>query len=292
MRRGIIIIVGAALALAIGACSLFTDLGGFDDGVDASSDAPALDRAASPPSDIDAGIDAEPFVTPDAALDACPTVTPADGLVAFYPLDEGQGTTVTDCSRSGLHGKLLGSPASMKWVPGRSSASGTALDLDGQGACFDMGAGTQLEFAMKSFTVSAWIKVRVFEDSANLSRQVFSRENVSGASRGWHLGTDDPSSVELDVITPDGGQREISTPIAANTWTHVAVTFDGGMKVYVNGLLKNTNPGPHVLAFAANGAVRLGCKSVGDKGFDGAVDDLRVYSRVLTGTEISSLAQQ
>jgi hypothetical protein len=154
-----------------------------------------------------------------------------------------------------------------------------------------MGDAPILELSGKSFTVSAWIKVRAFQDPSNVARQVFARENASGSLRGWHLGTDDPSSVELDIVVPDGGQREIATPIPANVWTHVAATFDGSMKIYVNGVLGNTNPGPWDLGAAMNGAARLGCKALGSRVFDGAIDDVRVYRRVLTTNEIATLAQ-
>lgn len=134
------------------------------------------------------------------------------------------------------------------------------------------------------------MKPRRFDTGANVSRQIFSRESTSGALRGWHFGTDDPSSVELDVATVDG-VREIAAPVAVNAWSHVAVIYDGSMRVFVNGTLANTVAGPHVLAPAPNGVARLGCKTPNDKRFDGVVDDLRIYARVLTEAEITSLAQ-
>lgn len=290
MRRAVIV---SGAAILVGACSLFTDLGGFDEpGADGGAvvDAPttvALD-AAPPP---DSGADA--FVRPDAALDACPTADPADGLLAFYPLDEGQGTTVTDCSPTKLHGALIGTPTALKWVPGHNAASGMAVDFDGTGACFDMGDAPALEFANKTFTIAAWVKIRVFETGQSTARYVFARENESGSLRGWHFGSDDPFSMELDVVTADGGQREIAEPIAADTWTHVAIIYEGGgsgsVRLYVNGLLEDT-AGPHVLAPAPAGVARFGCKTPTEKVLNGAVDDLRIYGRALTEAEITRVA--
>lgn len=73
---------------------------------------------------------------------------------------------------------------------------------------------------------------------------------------------------------------------------HVAVVHDNGaMKIYVNGVRKNQNLGPHVLGIAMNGRARIGCQDVADKVFDGIVDDVRIYSRALAESEIATLAQ-
>ncbi len=49
------------------------------------------------------------------------------GLVGWWRLDEGSGTTAYDSSGNGRHGTLLGNP---QWVTGKI---GGALEFDGQG---------------------------------------------------------------------------------------------------------------------------------------------------------------
>lgn len=291
MRRRLLI---ASAALLVGACSLFTDLGGFEE---KSPDVAAVDASDATAPAVDTGSDArveDAFVTPDAARDACPTADPAEGLVAFYPFDEGQGATITDCSPSQLHGSLIGSPAAVKWVPGHSAVSGTAVDLDGVGGCFDIGTAPTLDFATKTFTIAAWLKIRVFYTGGSTARYVFARETSSGALRGWHFGSDDPSSVELDVIPPDAAAHEIAHQVVANEWMHITAVYDGAasssLKLYVNGLLSDTDVGPYALAPAPLGIARLGCKAPGERVFDGVIDDLRIYARRLTDAEITKIA--
>jgi hypothetical protein len=82
--------------------------------------------------------------------------------------------------------------------------------------------------------------------------------------------------------------------VPANTWTHVAVTYDGssraaGLKIYVNGqpdqetlrdhLYKGT--GQHTLVFG---------QRFRDKGFkDGRIDSLHLFTRALTSLEVAQL---
>lgn len=77
------------------------------------------------------------------------------------------------------------------------------------------------------------------------------------------------------------------TPLAFNTWTHVAVTYDSNtttMKLYKNGDLVSTNT--NVSPFLGGPAVRLGAFSDNANLFEGFLDEVRVWSRVLTDAEI------
>ncbi len=80
---------------------------------------------------------------------------------------------------------------------------------------------------------------------------------------------------------------EDTAPLAFNTWTHVAVTYDSNtttMKLYKNGDLVSTNT--NVSPFLGGPAVRLGAFSDNANLFEGFLDEVRVWSRVLTNAEI------
>jgi hypothetical protein len=95
------------------------------------------------------------------------------------------------------------------------------------------------------------------------------------------------------------------------TWTHVAVTVDqgdgitppvGGVRLYVNGQLANP-PGLSLMPMTASQIYNLnlddGLRIAGRWGyslgnvpiswFDGALDDLTIYTRALTGAEINAI---
>jgi len=77
--------------------------------------------------------------------------------------------------------------------------------------------------------------------------------------------------------------------LALNTWTHVAMTYDGAnMRYYVNGVLVGTTPGTGGIN-VANGAIRIGGNnsSTGEF-FNGKIDEVRVYNRALSAAEIAT----
>jgi hypothetical protein len=79
-----------------------------------------------------------------------------------------------------------------------------------------------------------------------------------------------------------------STPL--NTWSHVAVTFDGSaIRFYVNGLLVGTANRAGALTDNAN-ALYLGSYDGTYYKFTGKLDEARAYSRTLSAAEIANLA--
>jgi hypothetical protein len=82
--------------------------------------------------------------------------------------------------------------------------------------------------------------------------------------------------------------------LPANTWVHVAGTYDGAsLRIYVNGALNasmavtgstcsNTEP----LGIGAKNRTATG---VVEAYMDGRIDDLRVYSRALSAAEIKTV---
>tara|TARA_B100000809_G_scaffold167223_1_gene164560 strand:- start:3976 stop:6216 length:2241 start_codon:yes stop_codon:yes gene_type:complete len=81
-----------------------------------------------------------------------------------------------------------------------------------------------------------------------------------------------------------------TTNIVANTWYHVAVTnsSSSGKKIYVNGVLENSSTNtlsPSELSGTITGSLgRL--YNTGANYFDGKLDESRIWSKVLTQTEI------
>ncbi|MBZ5555628.1 MAG: putative Ig domain-containing protein [Acidobacteriia bacterium] len=89
-----------------------------------------------------------------------------------------------------------------------------------------------------------------------------------------------------------GGSTRLSTPansVALNTWSHVALTYDGAVaRVYVNGTLQGTS-GQHTMTF--NNALRLGhdISNSSSGYFKGLLDEVSLYNRVLTADEILAI---
>lgn len=275
---------GWLLCLAVG-CSLTSSLG--DELTDERVPLPGRDADGDVASDAPAS----------SALDAaarCPGASDPT-LVASYTFEEDDAFKVFDCSASGLHGTLA-TGGTFARVPGRV---GRAIEVDGEKGCFDLGPAPMIAFTDAPFTVAAWIKTRTFSvenETSNPGPRWFVSHyavGVGGLSNGWGLGTDDTSSIEVKLFNEDkiAGEAE-TTGAARNVWTHVAGVRSGStLELYVGGVLRAqssaTLPGSD-----PNAHGWIGCRSAfADAFFDGAIDELQIYSRALSATDIAALAQ-
>lgn len=116
-------------------------------------------------------------------------------------------------------------------------------------------------------------------------------------------------SIELDAdkhvhgwVEGDGAdtQYEITGTgvVAANTWTHVAITFDRANDVvttYINGQVDSTTAIPLVgdgaLTFT-NGLIGGGIMKTKYETFMGSLDDVRIYDEVLTQSQIAAIVPE
>ena len=73
-----------------------------------------------------------------------------------------------------------------------------------------------------------------------------------------------------------------------NTWTHLAATYDGTvLALYVNGVQAATLvvSGPLI---TSTGALQIGGNAIWGEWFNGLIDEVRVYNRALSATEIQA----
>lgn len=272
--------IAAAGLVWLGGCSLLTDLTGFSNG---TGDGGEADGAVAP----EAGSDglASGDGSADAGADAaCRSDDPS--LVAWFPFDETSGTTAADCSQQRLVATSIGNVLP-RWTTGRI---GGALAVDGE-SCLDVAGGALFAFEGAPFTITAWVNVTTYSTSASTGRFIAAHKSKNG----WHVGTDAPKRFELDLEYGDGGKLETSGTVQLATWTHVAAVYDPGVRrtAYVNGVpAQSFADAPAAFdALPTTPSLRIGCRSPGSNSFAGSIDELRIYSRVLTDGEIATLAQ-
>jgi hypothetical protein len=79
-----------------------------------------------------------------------------------------------------------------------------------------------------------------------------------------------------------------SAGLALNAWSYLASTFDGSvLRLYVNGVLVSSSAVSGSLA-ASSGVLRIGGNGVWPEWFAGLIDEVRVYNRALTASEIQT----
>ncbi len=150
-----------------------------------------------------------------------------------------------------------------------------------------------------------------YPETLSGSHAIFSKDS-SGYDTGGHIhiytsGNTLYARLETDGSSPygTGNQFQVScSGIPNNSWTHVAVTFGaGGLRLYVNGTLRDTTNYPGALADSSGGignyeplVLGAGTQNSGDLNhlpltdyFRGRLDDVRIYTEVLDAGQISNL---
>jgi hypothetical protein len=208
---------------------------------------------------------------------------PAD-CVGAWNFDEGQGETAKDASPSGNDGKLKGA----KWVDGKS---GKAVEFGGNAAVeFAKPLNTWLA---KSASLAFWIKSKQQgNDTFWQAPAIAGVEHAGGGDDifwGWVDG-----SGKLGLQAGDTAGPVSTTVVCDGNWHYVVLTRDmdsGNVKIYVDGKLEGegtSDGGEKTNAFNALGRRE---NTGGDPAyFQGALDDVKVFGRVLTADEVTVLS--
>ena len=215
-----------------------------------------------------------------ASNEATATVTaPATvGLVAAYGFDEGSGTTTADQSGNGNGGTL----ANTTWAGAGAGKYGNALSFNGTSSLVTVAHSSSLNLTT-AVTMEAWVR----PTTVTGWRTVMLKER--SGYYGWAMyGNTDSNRPSANVYTSTDHDLRGTAQLAANTWTHLAATYDGSViALYVNGTQAAT-----VLAsgsiISATGSLRIGGNTIWGEYFNGLIDEVRVYNRALTAGEIQT----
>ncbi|NKE60065.1 LamG domain-containing protein [Lentzea sp. PSKA42] len=184
------------------------------------------------------------------------------------------------------HGTLSGNAS---YVPG---AVGSAVALDG-GTGYVSAPNTVRTDA--SLTVSAWAKV----DQATGSRTILSQDGDRFAGLNLWYRPDNGGRWVFAMVNPDSTDKWVDTawsaaPAQIGVWTQLTAVYDAPanqLRLYVDGVLSATRTR---LATPVNstGQVRVGrTQWDGNPGIDyfgGAIDEVKIYDRILSEPEIRS----
>jgi Concanavalin A-like lectin/glucanases superfamily len=76
--------------------------------------------------------------------------------------------------------------------------------------------------------------------------------------------------------------------LGANTWTHLAVTYDRvTLRLYVNGVQVSSKARTQAIATSAN-PLQIGGDSLFGQYFSGTIDEVRVYSSALSAAQVQA----
>lgn len=223
---------------------------------------------------------------------------PDEGLLAHYRFDETSGMTAHDEISAANDAAIEGTPS---WSP--EGKIGGALRLSGQATYVELPPDFLLEQEELSLSIwfnqttrSAW--TRVFDFGSSITHWVyFVPEAVwptESPTHGAHTALDVANIIAAELHMPE--QFPFAEP-----WVHVLISWKKTrFACYIDGALagQKTDPGPgyspgDFAALVPTGETLrawLGRSSFpADAYFSGMLDDLRIYDRALSATEVEAL---
>ena len=203
---------------------------------------------------------------------------PVLGLVAAYGFDEASGTTTLDQSGQTNNGTISGAT--------RTAAGkyGGALTFNGSSNLVTVPDAASLDLTT-GMTAEAWVQPTAL---GNTWRTVAFKETGNYYSYALYASTGSgvPSGNGL-VGTTDADVRAASS-IPVGSWTHLATTYDGNMlRIFVNGVQSAQLLQVGSLT-TSTGALRIGGNNIWSEWFQGQVDEVRIYNRALTASQIAA----
>ncbi len=198
------------------------------------------------------------------------------GLVAAYGFEETSGTSTTDRSGKNNTGTISGATRST------SGRFGSALSFDGVNDWVTVPDAASLDLTT-NMTLEAWVN----PTSAAGWRTALMKEQTGGTVYALYGNTDN-NRPSAHAYTSTEFDTRGTAALALNTWSHLAATYDGAnLRLYVNGTQVSSRA---VIGSLVNstGALRIGGNSIWSEWFHGRIDEVRVYRRTLSATEIQA----
>lgn len=220
------------------------------------------------------------------------------GLVAYWPLDDGSGATAADSFGNDLDiGQLINEP---EWLGDNEARLGSsALRFDGIEQSVLVPQSTDLDIGTNAVSLSAWVNL---DTAPSLLAEAFGGiYDSAGDNYVLYL---DRSAQELrfKVTDVDGDAERPGVPesqLALDTWHHVMGVYDGNegvAKLYFNGELVDSHANPNLTGLVLPGQIaNIGANTTVDpdvptsRFFPGGIDDVAVWNRPLGRAEASYL---
>ncbi|MGQ9609467.1 MAG: LamG domain-containing protein [bacterium] len=205
-------------------------------------------------------------------------------LIFYMSFDTMVGDKVQDDSGNGSLGTLKGDAKIVK-----NGKYGSAISLSGAGH-IDCGNNPILNQEFAGLTIEAWVNpAMLVPESMIVGKWAWT---VAGDHIGLFMFNGKGLIAVADGVTSEQGfvgQKAVKE----NTWSHVAATWnskDFSHQIYINGELdsvgKQTGKGINT---KSNETLKIGAQITGTaRYFNGLIDDVAIYGRILTEEEIKA----
>jgi len=208
-------------------------------------------------------------------------ISALSGLAGYWKLDETSGTVAVDSSANGNDGTYTGGV-----LLNQNGQVDQAPDFDGISGYVSVPDDASLRMD-KAFSMSMWIR---YEGATSVNQVILNKEGeyqlaiFTNGEIQWSVSS---STSSIWPWHPTG------YVIPIGKWTHLALTYDSGeIKTYANGVLVDTYSQSSSAVgdtTTALNELRIGNRSQSARHFNGRIDDVRVFSRVMCLEEVFGL---
>lgn len=230
------------------------------------------------------GYENSPIVS--AFFNVVPSPPPPDvsdcDVVTAMSFDELTAGFVQNAVHPAINGAVLGPT----WTP--DGKFGGGLVFDGQDDWVEVPHDPRLNLT-DSMTLMAWVNP---DPAIHKWRIVMGKEQPG--SLCYYLASDSPGAdAGVGGYTSNQWKSVNGGPVLpAGQWSHLAATYDGTtMRVFVNGIEVASKPQP-VPWQTSSDPFHVGGTAYINEWFKGKIDEVRVYSCALTGSDIANIMNQ
>ena len=201
--------------------------------------------------------------------------TLTDSLKAHFPFDQ----NLKDVTAYGNHLMVNGGISPYILVAGKDSAlTFNGADRLTSTSVFDASTFTVM-------TISVWIKTSTVTTSAD---QLI----IQGANIGFAMGIKPITGKLFATFSGStAGARASINSVADDVWHNIAMQSNGNTtNLYVDGVFDGSVSEPLFSPTGgADNKIYIGASTFNTRAFTGAINDLRIYNRLLSQTEIQTL---
>lgn len=220
--------------------------------------------------------DGKEVITRSAGSKIFTGVAGITGLVAYYPFN---GDAKDASGAGGPTGLMVGANCSA------NGRTGTGCYFDGNDY-IDFSDNLGSVFASNNYTISVWVNLTSYTDSAGSTGMIIQKWNAGGQTDNAFIVYADGSFVSNKGCP--SCKKTVFTAPALGSWQHIAISMNSGtLNVYVNGA-SIASASDHSSGTTAK-PLRIGNLWNGYYNLNGTVDEVRIYNRPLSAEEIQTL---
>ncbi len=237
------------------------------------------------------------------------------GLVGYWNLSDGPGNSnVVDISGNGNTGSLSNfadGTFNNMWTGNSDPTNGWPFAMlfnqtgEGTNTYINVADSPSLNLpsANRQWTLSAWVNCSVAGGSEPANAGIISKGNLNAEAYALYMSGGKFVGIFHNVSLGSAETATSTTIPASNTWYHVAVTVlepkgsaNAEAILYVNGVVQSgANANTFTTVYTTNSPVTIGARAAANGSvtlpFQGTIDEVRIYDRALTASDIVQLYQ-